>query len=75
MACQRGFYGDLSGFLVSRFSDENHIRILPEEGAKDAGKIESNIFVCLHLAKAGEILFDGIFGCRDVDFRRIDFIQ
>ena len=69
MAGERGFDGNLSRFLVTRFTDENDVRILAEECAKDSGKIEPDVFVRLNLAEAREIVFNRVLGGRDVDLR------
>jgi hypothetical protein len=49
VACESGFDGDLRRFLIARFTDQNHIRILAQEGAKDQREIEPDILVCLDL--------------------------
>ena len=75
MSGQRGFDGDLRGFHVARFTDENDVGILPQKCAKDAREIQPDILVRLDLAQAGKIVFNRIFGGGNVDFRRIDFVQ
>ena len=74
VAGQSSFDRNLRGFLIARFADQNDIGILTEECAQDAREIESNVLVGLHLTKAGEIVFDGILGSRNVDLAGIDFI-
>ena len=48
---ERRFDGNLRGFLVARFTDENHVRILAQESAQDAREIQPDIFVRLDLAE------------------------
>ena len=75
MARKRRFNRNLCRFLVASFTDEDHIGILPQECAQDAGEVEPDVFVRLHLAKARQIVFDRIFRRGDVDFRRVDLVQ
>ena len=51
MTCKRSLHRDLRRLLVARLTDENDVRVLPKKGAKDAGKIESDIFVRLDLTQ------------------------
>src|SRR2546426_603380 len=75
VAGQSRFDRNFSGLLIACFTDEDHIRILPQEGAKNAGEIEPNLFVRLDLAEAGEIVLNRIFSRRDVDLVGVDFVQ
>ena len=53
VAGERRFHGNLRCFLVARFTDEDDVGILPQEGAKNTRKIEPDILVRLDLAKSG----------------------
>ena len=50
VAGQRGFDSNLCGFLVARFTNQNHVRVLPEKCPEDAREIKSDIAVRLDLA-------------------------
>src|SRR5262245_9190501 len=72
---QCSFNGDLGGFLVAGLSNKDHVRILPQESAENTGKVQTDIRVCLYLAQAREIVFDGIFSGGYIDFGRVDLSQ
>ena len=69
VAGERGFHRDFCRFLVASFADENNIRVLSQERAKDARKVQADILMSLDLAEAGKIVFNRVFRRRNVDFR------
>ena len=69
MAGECGFDRNLCRFLIACFTDEDHVGILAEECTQNSGKIQTDIFMRLHLAQPGEVVFDRVFSRRDVDFR------
>ena len=67
VARQRSFDRDFCCFLVARFTDEDDVRILPQEGSEDAREVESDIFMRLDLAQTRQIVFNRVFSGRNVD--------
>jgi len=40
VAGQRRLGGDLGSLQIADFADEDHIRILPQQGSKDRGELQ-----------------------------------
>src|SRR5438105_4813507 len=75
MSGQRRFDRDLRRLEVADLTDQNDVRVLPEERSQRGGEVQSDRLFHLHLIDAGQIEFDRIFGGHDVDFGRIHFRQ
>ena len=69
---ESGFDGDLRGFKIADFTNQNDVRILTQERTKSRGEVQSDLFLHLHLVYARQIELDWIFGGHDV---RIDGVQ
>ena len=75
MSGQRRFDGDLRRLHVARFTNENHIGILPQERAENSREIQSDVLMRLNLAQPCKVILNRIFRRGNVDVRRINFIQ
>ena len=75
MAGERRLHGDLRGFLVADFADENHVRIVAQNGAQPARKRQAGFFVDLDLIDALELIFDRIFNGDDFADGIVDLVQ
>ena len=68
MARQGGPNHQLGRLLIPRFSDEDDIGILPQEGAQAGGKGQADLFIHLSLANEGQIKFNWVFQGEDGSF-------
>ena len=66
VAGEAGLDGDLGGFEVADFTDHDHVRILPQDGAQGLGEGELDLRIDLDLADAGQVVFDRVFDGDDV---------
>lgn len=66
MAGQGGPDGNLRGFGVADFADEDHIGIVPQDGAKTAGEAEADIIADLDLRNALQLVLNGILDRDDL---------
>ena len=62
---QRRLNGDVGGFAVADLAHEDDVGRLPQHGADDAGEIEADLVLHLHLIDAGKVVLDRIFGGDD----------
>ena len=67
--------GDLRGLEVANFTDHDHVRILPQDGAKGLGKAQVDLGVVLCLAHARQFVFDRVFHRHDVVARSVKPLQ
>ena len=67
---QRRLHGNLRGFGVANFADENHVRVMAQNGAQPARKGQAGFFVDLNLIDALELIFDRVFNRDDLAARR-----
>ena len=72
---ERGFRGDLGGFQIPDFTDENDVGILPHQRAENRGEFQVDVGVDLTLRDPGHDNFNGILDRRNVDARFVDFRQ
>ena len=63
---------DFSSFKVSNFADQNNVRVLPQKRAQGRRKIQSDLFLHLHLVDSGQLKFNRVFRSHDVG---IGFVQ
>ena len=61
--------------MISNFTDEDHIRVVPQNGSKRLGKSQSNLGMHLNLVDPIELVLDWIFGRDDLGVRAIDSKQ
>ena len=61
-----GSDGDVRGFAVTDFSDQNHIRVLTQDGAESGGKGQATFGVHWHLVDPGEFIFHRVFNGDDL---------
>ena len=66
---------DLRGFLIADLADENDVRVLPQERAQHARKVEANFFIHLHLHNAVHAVLHRIFTCQNLDVRLVQHLQ
>ena len=66
MSGESGANGEVRGFVVANFSDDDHLGILPQQMACGRREIQSARFIDFRLHDAGNHLFDGIFNRDDV---------
>ncbi|OQB89442.1 MAG: hypothetical protein BWX83_01127 [Candidatus Cloacimonetes bacterium ADurb.Bin117] len=64
--------GNRRRFRIADFPDENHIRVLTENGAQSAREGHPGLPVQLDLANVVDAVFDGVFQCDNVDVRLVD---
>ena len=60
-----GAHGDFRSFHIANFTDENDIRIVPQDRAEAAGKSQSDIVAHLHLGDSFELVFDRVLDSDD----------
>ena len=72
MARECRAHGDLRGLQIARLTDENHVRVLAQEGAQHHRERAADAVVDLDLVDAFEVVFDRILGGHDVVVRRVD---
>uniref|UniRef100_E6QI37 Uncharacterized protein n=1 Tax=mine drainage metagenome TaxID=410659 RepID=E6QI37_9ZZZZ len=75
MAGERGVDGDLRGFGVTDFADENLVGIVAEDGAQSASEGEAFFFVDGNLGDAADLIFDGVFDGDDFFFVAFDLVE
>ena len=66
MARESGLDGNLRGFKVSYFADEDDVWILPQKRTQGGGKVQSNLFFHLDLVDAAQLKFNRILSRHDV---------
>jgi len=69
------FDGDLGGFFVAGFADEDDVGVLAEDGSEGVCEGESDFRVDLDLADALEAVFDGVFCGDDVHFGTVEDVE
>src|SRR6266850_6517141 len=75
MAGERSLDGDLRRFLVPNFTNQNHIRIMPQNRAQPLGKGQSGLFRNLDLIDAPQLIFDRVFNRNDLAHRIVNFVE
>src|SRR5262245_26565001 len=58
-----GFDGDFGSFEVTDFSDQDDVGILTKKRAEGSSKVETDLFLHLHLVDSHEVEFNRVF-CR-----------
>ena len=66
VAGEGGPDGDLGRLQVARLADEDHVGVLPQEGAEDPGERPPDVFADLDLVDALQVVLDRILGGHDV---------
>jgi len=66
VAGERRLDGDVGRFPVADFADEDDVGRLAEHGADDAGEVEPDLVLHLHLVDAGKVVLDRILGGDDL---------
>src|SRR4051812_34828161 len=75
VASQSGVDGDLGGFLVTDFADEDLVGVVAEDGAQAAGEGEAFFLVYRDLGDTADLVFDRVFDGDDLVFVALDFIE
>jgi len=68
----RGLDGNRRRFRIADFTDQDHVRVLAENGAQSAREGHAGFPVQLDLADIVDPVFDGILQGDDVDVRLVD---
>ena len=74
MSRQRGLHGNLRRFLVTNFTNEDHVRIMPQNGPQPASKGQPGFFRDLNLVDAAQLIFDRILDGDDLANIIVDLI-
>src|SRR6185369_10488131 len=69
---ESGFDRDFSSFEVANFTDENDVWILAQKRTQRGGKVQTDLFLHLHLVDAGKVELHRIFRSHDVG---VDCVQ
>ena len=72
---ERGLDGDLRRLQIAHFADHDAVRVLPQEGAEDAGEGQADRFVHRHLHDAVEVVLDRFLGGQQLGVDRVDLSQ
>src|SRR5260370_34060400 len=72
MPGERGLRGDLTGFLISNFSHQYHVRILPQDSAERSGEGEPAFGVHRDLIDARELVLNRVLHRDDIQLRAAD---
>ncbi len=75
MAGESGVDGDLSGFGVADFADQNLVGVMAQDRTQTAGEGEAFLFVDGDLSDAADLVFDRVFDGDDLVFVALDFVQ
>jgi hypothetical protein len=75
VAGERRFHGDVSGFVVSNFTDHHDIRILTENGTERVGEAQADVCFHRYLIDARELVLDRVFDRDDVVFRIVQLLE
>ena len=66
----------ISAVSLSRISPtKNNVRCLPQHGPDDAGEIEPDPVLDLHLVDPGQVVFHRVFGSDDLAVGPVQFVQ
>ena len=68
-------HGDFGGLVVADFSDENDVRVVPQDRSQSGGERDADVGVDRDLDDAVDVVFDRIFGRDDLGFDVVEFIQ
>ena len=66
---------DLRGFRIAHLADQDHVRILAQDGTQHPGKAEVDLVVRLHLVDAGKPVFHRVFDRDDLGARVVELPQ
>ncbi len=72
---QGGLDGDLRGLVVTDLTQQHHIRVASQNGAKRTRERQAGFRIHLHLVDALHSILDGVFDGDDVDLGAGDGIQ
>ena len=75
VARQRSLDGNLGGFLVANFADENDVGIVAQNRAQPARKGQASFFGDLDLVDAAQLIFDRILDSDDFSHRIVDLVE
>jgi hypothetical protein len=75
MAGEGGVDGDLRGFLVTDFADEDLVGVMAEDGTQAAGEGEAFFLVDGNLGDAANLVLDRVFDGDDLVFVAFDFVE
>ena len=66
VACEGCLDGELCGFGIADFADEDDIGVLAEQRAETCGEGDIAFDIDLHLGDAVHVVFDGVFDGHDI---------
>ena len=72
VARQRRLHGDLRRFLIANFTDEDHVRVMPQNRAQSAREGQPRLLGNLNLVDALELILDRVFDGDDLAHGVVD---
>ena len=75
VAGEGGVDGELGGFGVADFADEDLVGVVAEDGTEAAGEGETLLLVDRNLGDAADLVFDGILDGDDLVFFGFDLVE
>ena len=75
MPRERRLDAHLRRLRVAHLADEDHVGRLPQHGPNDAGEVEPDLVLDLHLVDAGEVILHRVFGRDDLRVGPIELVE
>ena len=75
VARERRLNGNLRRLQITRFSNHDAIRILPQEVAQNSSKGQADAFIHRHLHDSLQIVLNGLLGSDQLRINRVDLAQ
>src|SRR5205814_291310 len=72
---ERRLHGDLRGFLVADFADENHVWVVAQNRAQAARERQPGLFRNLNLVHALELILHRVFDGDDLADGVVDLVE
>jgi len=72
---QRRLDGDLGRLVVADLADEDDVGRLPQHGADDAGEVQADLVLHLHLVDPGQVILDGVLGRDDLAVGPVQLVE
>src|SRR5262249_54933579 len=72
---QRGLDGNLGGFEIAHFADEDDVRVLPQKASQGAGKGHALLGVNLALDQSVDVVLDRVFGGQDLGVDLVERVE
>ena len=72
---ERGLDAHLGRLGVAHLADEDHVGGLPQHRPDDAGEVEADLVLDLHLVDAGEVVLDRVLGGDDLRVGAVELVE